>query len=129
MSIEKEDFTIVPIWIRFPKLKFHYYTGKSLSKLASYVGKSLYVDKLTASQSRLSFARVCVEVAVTSKFPIEIPIINEFHEKEMIPIKYEWTPPSAQIVMFLVMLPKTVLKTRRNRKADSNGFQKIGKSG
>ncbi|XP_027107130.1 uncharacterized protein [Coffea arabica] len=88
-----EELETVPIWIRFPGLKLHYYTKKSLSKLASFVDKLLYTDKMTATQERISYARVSVELKMDHKLPDCVPYINEFGLAQSQPVEYEWLPP------------------------------------
>lgn len=84
----------VPIWVHFPNLKLHYYTEAGLSKFASYIGKSLFTDKQTANQARVSYARVCIEFYVDSSRPRSIPYENEFGQMEQQDVEYEWLPPS-----------------------------------
>lgn len=44
ISLEKENLLSVPVWISFLHLKLHYYTAPILSKLASVVGRPLYIE-------------------------------------------------------------------------------------
>lgn len=41
LDINSLTFEIAPMWIQLPKLNFHFWTPKGLSKLASYVGNPL----------------------------------------------------------------------------------------
>ncbi|KAL3519685.1 hypothetical protein ACH5RR_017834 [Cinchona calisaya] len=92
IDLSKEELISVPVWIKLPNLKLHYYNGRSLSKLESCIGTPLYSDKLTADQSRLSFARVCVEIGVHSVLPDKIPYVNEKGFKVSQEVIYEWIP-------------------------------------
>ena len=39
------------------------FTQKGISYIASALGNPLYMDRITANQQRLAYAKVCVEVA------------------------------------------------------------------
>ncbi|KAJ6370155.1 hypothetical protein OIU76_028432 [Salix suchowensis] len=56
------EMSTVPVWIKLPNLPLRCWSLKYLSKLASIVGKPLQSDMLTSSMSRLSYARVLVEL-------------------------------------------------------------------
>lgn len=84
----------LPIWIRLMNPKFDYFTPLVLSKLASHIGIPLFVDQATANQSRLDFARICVEVNAKSSFPNSIPFVNAMGIQESIEVVYEWRPPN-----------------------------------
>lgn len=90
--MNRQVFDSVPIWIRLPNLKLYYYTTEGLSKFGSFIGRPLYTDQLTASQSRLAFARICVEIKLTAERPTKIPFITEFGKLEYQTIEYEWVP-------------------------------------
>ncbi|KAL0913533.1 hypothetical protein M5K25_016998 [Dendrobium thyrsiflorum] len=65
--------------------------SKGISKIASKIGIPIAVDSLTAAKTRLTYARVCIQVLVTSTLPDSVPISIEdevFHLK----IHYEWKP-------------------------------------
>lgn len=53
---------IVPIWIRLPNLNLHYYSAKSLGKLARFIGQPSYIDKHIVNESSLLFARLGAEI-------------------------------------------------------------------
>ncbi|PKU60138.1 RNA exonuclease 1 [Dendrobium catenatum] len=87
----RENFSTVPIWIRIIDLPLVCWNSEGISKIASKIGTPLSVDALTAAKTRLTYARVCVQVATTSDFPESVPISIEevvYHLK----IQYEWKP-------------------------------------
>lgn len=45
-NLERKDMAMVPIWIKFPYLKLHLWGVSVLSKMASVVGKPLFIDKV-----------------------------------------------------------------------------------
>ncbi|XP_071923206.1 uncharacterized protein [Coffea arabica] len=52
----------VPVWVAFPALPIHYFDKHSLFSILSPVGVPLFLDSATASGTRPSMARACVEV-------------------------------------------------------------------
>lgn len=65
----------VPIWVQLPDVKLHYYTSMRLNKFASVLGKPLYTDKQTATQDRVAYAHICVEMKVSKPMPTKIHIL------------------------------------------------------
>jgi hypothetical protein len=63
------EMTRVPVWIKLPNLPLSCWSPRSLSKIASVLGKPLQSDRLTSSLSRLSYARVLVEVNLMDDLP------------------------------------------------------------
>ena len=62
--------TSVAVWIRFPELPIEFYDGSVLKEISSAIGPVLRIDAYTASGSRGSYARLCVQV------DLEKPLIN-----------------------------------------------------
>ncbi|KAL6558471.1 hypothetical protein OROMI_018821 [Orobanche minor] len=58
----KEEPAVVPLWVKIHALPPQWFDLRSLKTIASSVGVFLKVDEPTHNRSRLSFARVCVEV-------------------------------------------------------------------
>ena len=57
------------LWIHLHKVPLELFTQKGLSYIASGIGSLMYMDKITASQQRLSFAKICVEVEASILIP------------------------------------------------------------
>ncbi|PKU73466.1 hypothetical protein MA16_Dca024991 [Dendrobium catenatum] len=68
----REESPITPVWISFPNLCLHFFNHQILFGMASFFGRPLQTDEATASVSRLSIARVLVELDVYKKHPLEI---------------------------------------------------------
>ncbi|KAL0291549.1 UNVERIFIED_CONTAM: hypothetical protein Scaly_2632300 [Sesamum calycinum] len=66
------ESSVVPIWVCFPKLLAHLFRKEALFSVASMVGSPLQIDALTLNKSKLSQARVCVEIDLLK------PIIEKF---------------------------------------------------
>ena len=69
MDMLNIQLTSIPIWVKFYNIPLEYWTNTSLGHIASVVGNPLHLDSLTENQSKLSFARICVEVGVDCEFP------------------------------------------------------------
>lgn len=91
-----EHPSTIPAWIKIHKLPLECWTEDGFSRIASAIGKPLYVDKATERQQRLDFARVCVEIDAADDHPTEIQIsLNG--ESVVVALEYQWMPPVCQI--------------------------------
>jgi len=81
---EGVDISSVPIWIQLPGLPLDCWNARALSKIVSKVGKPITTDKMTRTKERLSFARVLVEVdlssEVVSDVEIRLPTGDVYHQ-------------------------------------------------
>jgi hypothetical protein len=64
----------MPTWVRFPNLPLRYWTPLCLSKLASVIGKPIHCDEPTSNKSRLSYARVLIEVDLLGALPSPVNV-------------------------------------------------------
>lgn len=87
----KEEFSEIPIWVKFPNFPLCCWNELGISKVASKIGVPLAVDSLTAAKSRISFARVCVQVSPSSSFPDFITLDLDGMEFQQ-PVIYDWKP-------------------------------------
>lgn len=54
----KDDLLrVMPIWVTFPRLPLHLWGQRSLSKIASDVGKPVATDDCAARKLRVPYAR------------------------------------------------------------------------
>nr|POF11331.1 hypothetical protein CFP56_55570 [Quercus suber] len=60
----------VAVWIRFPELPIEFYDRDVLKEIGSAIGPMLRIDSYTASGSKGSYARLCVQV------DLDKPLIN-----------------------------------------------------
>lgn len=65
---------------------------EGLSHIASAIGKPLYANELTEKCKRLSFAKICVEVDVSSELLTTVEVVNARGESCDISVKYPWKP-------------------------------------
>lgn len=60
--MEKLDFSPIPIWVRINNLPLHWWLTGIIGQISSALGTPLHMHQATTSTTRISFARVCVEV-------------------------------------------------------------------
>ncbi|KAL7176506.1 hypothetical protein ACSBR2_029938 [Camellia fascicularis] len=95
MKLTKDSVSQIPIWVKLFNVPMEYWDFEGLNRIASFIGTPLFMDHLTSSGTRISFAKVCVEVSVESVIPesffvkcgdeaVEIRV-----EYQGIPAKYE----------------------------------------
>ena len=87
----------IPIWVNLYGIPLELWNPKGISFIASYIGKPLRVDRVTASRRRISYARVCVEVSgdldLIEKFTIKTEDGNGTNSLLEIDVEYQWKPP------------------------------------
>ena len=68
----------LPIWIHLGNIPLELFTKNGLSYLASAISNPLYMDRITANQQHLTFAKICVEVDASVEIPkfIEVRMRN-----------------------------------------------------
>ncbi|KAL0929059.1 hypothetical protein M5K25_000999 [Dendrobium thyrsiflorum] len=88
---KRENLTSVPIWVKIHDLPLVCWNSEGISRIASKIGIPLAVDALTAQRTRLTFARVCVQVSADASYRDEIPISLE-DEIFSLKVQYEWKP-------------------------------------
>lgn len=91
-QLSKELTRNVPIWVIFSTLPIQYWSKENLGRIASYLGKPICSDKLTANCDRISYARILVEMDITQKLPdsLMIEVADGKYTEQM--LEYEWKP-------------------------------------
>lgn len=79
------------MWTLFPDLDPCFWSFAALSKIASSIGKPLYADPYTTDKSRISFARVLIDIYLSKDNPSLIPVKTPFGVKDVV-VEYEWKP-------------------------------------
>lgn len=92
MDYENEGLNKLPLWIQLYNVPLQYWTEAGLSYLASAVGKPLYADAMTESTSRISYAKICVEVDAQSPLPHSIDLTTSTGRMVKVGVKYPWRP-------------------------------------
>ncbi|KAL0284275.1 UNVERIFIED_CONTAM: hypothetical protein Sangu_2835900 [Sesamum angustifolium] len=67
-----QESSIVPVWVSFPELPAHLFHKDAIFSIASIVGTPLQMADTTYNQSKLSRARVCIEIDLLK------PLLEEF---------------------------------------------------
>ncbi|KAL0914365.1 hypothetical protein M5K25_014709 [Dendrobium thyrsiflorum] len=88
---QREEFSSIPIWLKILDLPLPCWTPEGISRIASKIGVPLAVDNLTAEKTRLTYARVCVQVTKDCLYPEDINI-SILGEPFTLKIQYEWKP-------------------------------------
>jgi hypothetical protein len=70
----KPVMSYMPVWVRFPNLPLECWLHACLSKISNVIGKPIRCDDLTLSMSRVSFARVMIEVDLSADLPRSISL-------------------------------------------------------
>jgi len=91
-DFDTSDMIRLPVWVKFPNLSLQCWSPLCLSKLASVIGKPVHADTPTASMTRLSYARVLVEVDLLADLPslINITLPNGVSKSQV--VLYESLP-------------------------------------
>lgn len=89
---EKEVLKEIPLWVRLPKLPLTYWSGDSLSRIGSILGKPICADDCTSEQKRISYARLLIEVDITKPLTYKIQIEGEQGRMIEQQVYYEWVP-------------------------------------
>ncbi|KAL9400736.1 hypothetical protein Peur_004585 [Populus x canadensis] len=74
-DFKPNDMTTLPTWVRFPNLPLRCLTPLCLSKLASVIGKPIHCDNSTTNMTRLSYARVLIEVDLLGDLPSSVNVV------------------------------------------------------
>ncbi|KAI0504298.1 hypothetical protein KFK09_015250 [Dendrobium nobile] len=88
---KRDESGLIPIWIKILDLPLALWTPSGISKIASYIGIPISVDSLTARRTRLTFARVCVQISKNSPLPEIIPLDMDGEDLNL-QVVYDWKP-------------------------------------
>lgn len=88
LQMEKMSMRSIPLWVYLPGLPFQYWSTKNLSVIGSVIGRPLYIDRLTKTRERLSYARISVEVDAKEPLMDTVTISNVDEEKHIQKIIY-----------------------------------------
>ncbi|CAL1407219.1 unnamed protein product [Linum trigynum] len=78
----------VPIWVKFIELTLEYVSGRVLMRLASKLGKPLWIDQSTRLGQRLGYPKVLVEMTVDEEFPNELKLVPNRNPAMFVQLKY-----------------------------------------
>ncbi|KAK1261263.1 hypothetical protein QJS04_geneDACA018017 [Acorus gramineus] len=69
IRLEQAKLTTIPIWVKFPNLPLHLWTPSALGRVASLIGTPPFLDTATRMHTRISYARICVEIQAGDPLP------------------------------------------------------------
>ncbi|GAV77738.1 DUF4283 domain-containing protein, partial [Cephalotus follicularis] len=84
------SFTKVHVWVKLMNIPLELWTPSRLSHLASVLGKPMHMDSATGSRQIIHFARVCVEVEASNKFPSYIWARRSNGVVVDVKVEYSW---------------------------------------
>jgi len=87
-----EFLTELPLRVKFPSLPTSCWSRDSLSRIASVIGVPKYADECTTKQTRISFARILIEVNVTKPLPDKVTVIDPLGKTLQQSVVFEWKP-------------------------------------
>lgn len=62
LNLDKDILSSIPTWIRLPDILIRLLEEDVLGRITNVVGKPIAMDNMTATQKRISYARILVEV-------------------------------------------------------------------
>ncbi|TMX05238.1 hypothetical protein EJD97_000234, partial [Solanum chilense] len=88
----KEFLAEIPLWVNFPRLPLNCWGVGSLSRITSAIGVPLFADECTTKQTRISYARMMIEVDVTKAIPQQITVADTNGRTFVQEVVMEWKP-------------------------------------
>ena len=86
------DMTKLPLWIHLGNIPLELFTQTGISYIASALGNPLYMDRFTANQQRLAFAKVCIEVEASRDIPRSIEVQLKDGSIGLVHVEIPWMP-------------------------------------
>lgn len=80
----------MPLWVRLPNLPLNCWSATTLSKIASRLGRPIFADECTNKQTRVSFARVLIEIDISQGMLDEVEIVDSTGRSFTQAVKYDW---------------------------------------
>ncbi|KAF6148562.1 hypothetical protein GIB67_042521 [Kingdonia uniflora] len=97
IEFEPIEMKSIPTWVMLQDLPDQFWNPDGIGRVASALGLPLFLDKATEQRRRgRSFARVCIEMEVDSKFPNSITVEMDGVYNIEIQVAYNWIPPSCE---------------------------------
>ncbi|KAI8571753.1 hypothetical protein RHMOL_Rhmol01G0143300 [Rhododendron molle] len=97
MHLTKGAFSSVPVWVKLYNVPLECWNDEGLSYIASHIGNPLYPDEFTREHSRLTFARVCIEVEATKEIPESFVVDLGYGKPFEIRVEVPWKPQACKV--------------------------------
>ncbi|KAL9246130.1 hypothetical protein vseg_019704 [Gypsophila vaccaria] len=91
VELKKSAEVIVPVWMKLPKLPLKYW-GAALEKIVGIVGQYMKGDYTTEQKTRLTYARVLIQVMLGVELPKTVSFMDVDGNLETVLVKFEWQP-------------------------------------
>ncbi|XP_074266808.1 uncharacterized protein LOC141590095 [Silene latifolia] len=91
VALEKEDIKEVPVWVKIFNLPLKFW-GKCLPRIARIMGKFVRCDDATQGKTRLSFARVMIDVPFGQPIPESVKFRDVDGSTISLKVEFEWKP-------------------------------------
>ncbi|GAV70132.1 DUF4283 domain-containing protein, partial [Cephalotus follicularis] len=88
----EEGMSNIPVWVKLANVPSELWTRPGLSYVASALGVPLCMDAATSASNRLSFARVCVHMKASSRFPNSFKVRRRNGILSDVMVQYVWKP-------------------------------------
>ncbi|XP_021848022.1 uncharacterized protein [Spinacia oleracea] len=118
-NFSTEVLTMVPLWIQLPSLPLNCWGVDSLSRIGSILGKPLFANECTTNQTRISYARMLVEIDVTQPLCYKVMVEGSNGVVQEQVVLYDWEPmfyPKCQIVGHVCGKPSHPQPAKRIKK-------------
>ncbi|RWV77287.1 hypothetical protein GW17_00061909 [Ensete ventricosum] len=99
VRLELDSLQTIPIWVSFHGLPLHLWGRHFIAKLCSTLGQPLYIDKATASQTRLTFARACIMVSSYEELPNDVSYRDLDGSTRKVKVSYSWKPQRCKVCL------------------------------
>ncbi|XP_070032704.1 uncharacterized protein [Nicotiana tomentosiformis] len=120
-----EFLTELPLWVKFPSLPMNCSSLNSLSRIAIAIEVPKYADECTTKQTRISFARMLIEVNVTKPLPDEVTVLDPLEKIFQQSVIFEWKPDYCEeCLMIEHNCTKQKINDVKNEEQRNNNFQK-----
>ncbi|XP_074315477.1 uncharacterized protein LOC141651676 [Silene latifolia] len=96
VDLIKEKVDKVPVWVKLYGIPIKFW-GDFLPSIAGLVGKFVRKDLATQDKTRLSFARVMVELTIDQVLKEKVRFLDEGGQVVDVRVEYEWKPMSCSI--------------------------------
>ncbi|XP_039008517.1 uncharacterized protein LOC120136611 [Hibiscus syriacus] len=87
------DLSRISVWVQLYNIPLELYSRTGLSYIASALGVPLSMDSVTASRTRLEYAKVCVEIGVNDTIPKFVDVVLQDGFAVSIRVVVPWLPP------------------------------------
>ncbi|CAL5400679.1 unnamed protein product [Camellia sinensis] len=92
LKLTKCEFSSVPLWVKLYNVPLELWTEEGLGYIASIMGTPLYLDVPIFKGSRLTFARICIEVPANKEIPKSFKINLGYGDPYEIHVEVPWKP-------------------------------------